>query len=294
MKPFSPPSSYPVTWNGLKFSVPKSWEPIVKGNSHFIFESELRPVLEIRWEKPVKRSSTDEQFEAVFAELKRKKTESPIHVKPPAFLADLPEHCQVGCYGRDNVRQPEGACIVCRECGTIIMAHFFPHLSDHFNGLCTFFQRIDCHTHQEQDQPWTILDISFRPPDSFELDRFSFGYGISRIEFKNKTSRLTLCRLAPASKHLEGSSLGELFSQFTQTGQESHTEINENTFIHSSRPGLVSRLLSRLGKRKPFTWSRFTHNKEADRILGVSLKSSKPLAQDHVDTIGNSYGILQQ
>jgi hypothetical protein len=292
VKSLPPHSSYPLVWNGIRFSIPLSWEPIVKGNSHFIFESGLKPVLEIRWENAVK-NDPEESLAAVFSELSKKKAEPPIRVKPPVFLANISGQFRLSCYGRANLAQPEGACIVCKECGTIILVHFFPDLLGHSDELSTIFQGLDCH-HQMKHHPWTILDITFRPPESFELDRFSFDYGMSRIEFKNKTSALTLYRLAPASKHLEGSSLGTLFSVFSQTGPDSHQSNDRYTVVHSNRPGLGARLLSYIGKKQPYTWSRFTHVKQADRILGICLKSSLPLIQDHIDTIRDSYEIIQE
>ena len=289
----SAPSHYSLIWNGLGVCLPSSWEAIPKDNSHFIFESELKPVLEIRWEKPGKEIRPDERLKAVLTELRKKKPEPLRPMPPPVFLADISKEFLLSCYGREHLDQPEGACIVCKECGTIILAHFFPGWQKHRNELSAVFQKIDCHRHQEKKTPWTILDVSFRPPDSYELDRFFFDYGMSRIEFKNKKSRLTLFRLAPASKYLEGSSLGELFSAFNQTDPATHQILDCFTIVHSSTPGSGARLLARLGKKQPYRWSRFMHFEHADRILGLWLKSSAPLIQTHIDTIGDSYGIVQ-
>ena len=294
VKPSSPDQPYPLTWNGLHCSIPRSWESIVKNHSHLIFESKLSPVLEIRWEQPDRKIPPEKQLETLFARLGKEKAGPPTLQTAPLFLKTLPDRYQLRCYGKEGSTHPEGACMICRKCGTVILGHFFQAPMDHSEELSAFFREIDCHRHREQNQPWSVQDISFRLPDSFELHRFAFSYGLSRIEFWNKTSTLTLCRLAPASKHLESSSLGKLFCAFSHTDQMSHQVTDHYTLSHSSsHPGPGARLLARLGKKRPYTWSNFRHLEQADRILGISFASSAPLAQKQIDTIRDSYGIIR-
>ena len=288
----STPQLQQVSWNSLHCTIPGSWQTIVKNHSHLIFEQNLSPLLEIRWNRPTRKTSPEKQVHTVFNRLQKESGGTLIPLPQPAFFEKLKHNYQTTFFGHINREKPNGALIVCRRCNLLILANFFINSSSVEETLSMFFDKLDCHSYLEGNRLWKIQDCSFMLPANFSLDSFSFSFGLSKISFKNKTTRLHLCRLAPASEHLDKTSFTELFSTFSNSKSADHVSVKNSILLFSHNPRLREKYIAYLTRKKPYKWAVFNHFKNNDRILGAFAESSAPLAQTCIDTIRSSYTIV--
>ena len=45
------PSWQDISWNGVNFQVPASWQPVVILDNYLLFEDQYRPILELKWQQ---------------------------------------------------------------------------------------------------------------------------------------------------------------------------------------------------------------------------------------------------
>lgn len=283
-----------IGWNGLSLAIPASWDTIVRDDRHLIFEQELRPVLELRWELPSSNSYGPTQGERIIAQLQKEAGRTLIPADPPRSLIGFTPDYHIQCFNPPSSSTGECALLTCITCGAPILLKFY---SDFYHQVVTdpkIIGSLTCWHAKGTDSQWAVHDISFRLPQGFSLDSHSFRFGLSSLSFSTRTSQLTLCRLAPASEHLKRNSFQELFASFSKSDPEQHEIIDEHTLQYAGVPGIGARLIGRLGRRKLFVVARFKHISQHDRIIGFRLESSQPIQPDTVQTIQDSYGIIQE
>jgi hypothetical protein len=286
--PLPPPS---ISWNGLTLDLPPGWEPIIGGKRHLIFESEHRPILELRWDPGQGSSPGRRQRSRILAQLDTGNTSSPDQLKTPDYLA-LSEHdFDLQAFGAATLA--DGALITCRRCGTLILAKFHSRLNDRARYR-TFFSEFACQHQDGGDSYWAIQDISFTVPQGFDLQRYGITFGMSSFSFTGRNSQLHLCRLAPASEHLRESGFTEMFRVFSKA--EPGDEVVEEAHILRSwyDPHILKRMAARLRRQYPFRRAMFRHVEERDRILGFRLESRRPIPDEMLRNIQESYGLVQE
>jgi len=286
--------SQTIGWNGLQLAIPVTWDTIVRADRHLIFEQELRPALELRWELPSAGRHSHKQREKIISQLQNEANRPLRAVETPKSLADCSTTFAVQCFNHSSSSGSECALLTCKTCSRSILLKFYAQFHKLPGTDSKIIGSLTCWHDGETNSPWSIHDISFRLPKGFSLHGHSFRFGLSRLSFSSRTSRLTLCRLAPASEHLKQRSFQELFAGFSQSDPEHHEIIDRNTLQYTRVPGMSERLVSRIRRRKPFLTARFKHLVAHDRITGFLLESSQSIEPETVQIIQDSYGIIQE
>lgn len=281
-----------IAWNGLRLIIPQQWETIVRDNRHLIFEEDLHPLLELRWQPSSIGGDNEKKTAAILAQLE-KETGTPLTlITPPAPLGALQKIYDVAAFSLGTSGFVDGAVLICQSCATIILLGFFSGAEDWLANKSSPFQTLGCHLPQGKEPTWAIQDVSFQLPEDFHLDTYSFPFGMSRISFKSSSTDVVFFRLAPASTHLKQSSFEELFRRFNDSTHPIEKSAREYSLVSRYSPHLLQHFLARFKRKKPFTWSHFQHLPECDRILGLHLTALRPIKQELTDFLLSNYGVI--
>ena len=120
-----PPSPQAVSWNELQIPIPRSWDAIVRDDRHLIFEHELRPVLEVRWERPGNSRYDHKQGEKIIARMQKEADRTLIPADTPPPLSGLTGSYHIQCFKRHSSSTTECALLTCKGCTTPILLRFY-------------------------------------------------------------------------------------------------------------------------------------------------------------------------
>jgi hypothetical protein len=288
------PDTQEIGWNGLHLSIPSTWDTIVRDHRHLIFEQDLRPVLELRWEPPASPRQCRKRSDRIIAQLQKEASRPLVPLDAPPSLGSLKERYHIKIFGHSNSATSECALLACRGCGALMLMKFYPQFYHPVMTDQTILDSLVCWHGENSNSNWAVHDITFRLPEQFSLNSHSFKFGLSSLLFSDKKTKLRLCRLAPASEHLKRNSFKELFASFSRSGPEHQVVIDENTLQFSKIPGITERIIARLRRRKPYVLARFNHVTGYDRIIGFMFESSRPIQPDMVQALQEHYGIIQE
>ncbi|MBT8334699.1 MAG: hypothetical protein KJP19_09720 [Deltaproteobacteria bacterium] len=281
-----------IAWNGLRLVIPQQWETIVRDKRHLIFEQDLHPLLELRWQRSTLSGDSEKKTAAILAQLEKETGNHLTPIPPPAPLGALQKIYDVAAFSLGTSGFPDGAVLICKSCATIILIRFFSGTEDWLAKESNPFQTLGCHLPQGTEPTWAIQDISFQLLEDFHLDTYTFAFGMSRIWFKSSSTDVIFYRLAPASTHLKQSSFEELFRRFNDSTHPIEKSDREHSLVSRHSPHPLQYLLARLSRKKPFTWSHFQHLPEYDRILGLHLTASHPIKQELTIFLLSNYGVI--
>lgn len=282
-----------IRWNNLHLDVPEQWEVIVKSTHHLIFEKNLKPLLEIRWQAPLKRSrqtggkAIARQLEPGGNYLRHKDSAE-------LFSSHLKSHFTAETYYLDSNSEEMVLLLTCRECQTVVLVRIYNSSARGLKEFAVALASLNCHPDPEERGDWQILDFCFSLPEGFVLERSSFRFGLTTLNFKNDATELRLCRLAPASHHLKKSSFAALFQSFSSAPPELQTTVDQCTLSYHYVPSMAGHLWSTIRRKKVHQASRFVHYPHHDRILGYSIRSRKPIEAWVEEIMKNGYGIVQE
>lgn len=283
-----------ISWNGVRALLPAGWELILKGNSHLIIEQDFSPIIEFRWQLQHQAVDEARQRDKILSQLKKETGKNPTLTEPPAFLHTLKPGYKVSAFTLDNEPFPAGAILTCLKSSTLVLIHFFQSTRRSTDNLEFFFDSITCLSGQEQNDQWIIEDLSFKLPDLFTLDSFSFSFGLAQLCFNHKTADVDLYRLTRGSKHLAEHSLRELFAAFTGDNPDVYSEIDGSTLRLVTTPTLKEQLLRTIKRKKVYRWGTFTYYPDHDKILGIHLKSRYAVDQKLLTFIEKYYGVIEE
>ena len=283
----------PIRWNCLHLALPDSWEVIVKNSRHLILEKDLKPVAELRWQTPSPR------HRQVDGDRIARQLEPGGHfVSRPDLVDSLPARVgrkfTIETFSLDDDSPQAVHLLICKKCSTPVLIRIYSTLSDILDDYALVLDSLDCHPEQDERGKWQIQDFHFTLPDGFELERSSFRFGLSALYFTSATAALHLCRLAPASHHLQTSSLADLFQSFSSARPEQQTADNPQSLRYRHVPNLGERFWGRIRRKKLYQASHFVHFPHHDRILGYSILSRKPIENRIETLLEDGYGIVQE
>lgn len=283
-----------ISWNGVHALLPVSWEVILKGKNHLIIEQDFSPILEFRWQ--IHPGAVDEarQRDRILSQLKKETGNDPYLTEPPAFLHTLKSRYNVSAFTFDNEPVPAGTILTCHKSGTLVLIHFFRSTIRSTDNLVFFFNSLTCLSEKEQNDHWSIEDISFKLPDLFALDTFLFSFGLAQLSFSRKAADVTLYRLTRGSKHLAKHSFRELFAAFTGDNPDVYSEINDYTLRLETTPTLKDQLLRTIKRKKVYRRGTFTYYPDHDKILGIHLKSRHSVDQKMLEFIEKYYVLIEE
>ena len=184
--------------------------------------------------------------------------------------------------------------LTCKSCATILLINIHDTSIAFLKTYPFVFESLNCHPSELEIANWQIQDFFFSLPDGFTLDRSSFRFGLTTLRFTTKESELYLCRLAPASQHLQQNSLPALFQSFSSAPPPYQQSDVPSTLHFRYEPKLIEYLWSRIRRKKLYQVSSFVHFSRHDRILGYSIKSRKPIEPWVQTMMENGYGIIEE
>ena len=283
----------PIRWNSLHLELPDSWEVIVKNSRHLILEKDLKPVAELRWQPPSPR------HRQVDGDRFAKQLEPGGHFVSRPDLADsvpasVGRRFTIETFSLDDGSPQAVHLLICKNCRTPVLIRIYSTSADTLEEYALVLDSLDCHPPPEERGKWQIQDFYFTLPDGFELERSSFRFGLSALYFTSAAAALHLCRLAPASHHLQKSSLADLFQSFSSARPEQQTADNPQSLRYLHVPNLGARLWGRIRRKKLYQASHFVHYPHHDRILGYSILSRKPIETWMETLLEDGYGIVQK
>ena len=271
-----------TAWNGVHINAPQDWEAIIKEKKHLLFEKDLVPIVEIRWEE---REQVDDFYKSLSQKLGF-----------PAAIKRLPQGFEslkkkYHIYGYHNAGELIGLFCHCTKCSSLLHIHI--HNTFYLQDICSLLHELNCHP-EENKNLWQIQDIHFSLPaqvgtKNWELEKYTFGAGATQLCFIASKKILRLYRIAEAEKNLQNTPLPEILQGFSH---KHHGPIHDKTWglALMTTPSLRQQVLYRLRKDRPFYLARIRHIPSTNRILGLSLEDVHPIAQDKADEIWNTYG----
>lgn len=279
-----------IGWNGLQIRLPADWEAIVAAPRHLLFEKNLRPLIEIRWDDSG-RSSVDSVITAASRQLAA--TDSAVHRSPPSPPYNSLNFPHLTALAWNDDRLPEGLVWQCDHCVTVFFCHLLQSDQTDHPAIVSLLQSLSCHREAEQPNLWSLQDFQLIVPPGYTFIDSTFAAGLSRLAFSGADLELQFCRLAPASTRLVNSSLAQLLR--TMLDNPETAEILATTpELHEQRnmPSTSSRFLARFRKKPLFHWGRIWHDTAHNRLLSVIAHSRRPIDLPTVHHLSSQYEIL--
>ncbi len=274
-----------IGWNGISLLVPGSWHPAVILESYLLFEEDYRPVFEIRWQQgrgrfPARR---------LLRKLERSLGEARIDPwQPPAdWLAAL-SGCQVhGFRWRQAEAGGRGLLFHNPATGRSVLLRF--HLDQAANAACC--ARVVGSLYEQPpagDRTWAVFDIRARLPARMRLAGQRFLPGSYAIDFRQDHLLVSLLRFKPAGELLRGRSLADFGDHLAQ-GATLVPGSAPDTATWQDGGSAARRLLRRLQRKKAYHQLILWHVPEKNVILGLRVKSNRPIPPSRVRTIREGY-----
>jgi len=279
-----------TNWNGLHLECPQAWDVIVSGDHHLLFEEDFKPVLELRWHT----SSGDHENskKTILRNLRKDSKLIPAKSLPSSWLG-LTNKYNVYLLLEGKDKNSRAALLSCKECGTSLLFYFFDPLPPTHSNIATLFNSLCCHKTDGDLAVWAIQDFHFSLSDTYQLDTYNFGAGLTRISFTHGSRILHICRLAPASQRLQSSSLAQLLMILGDVEITEQEMVQTETMIsHSRHPSIFKQILYRFKRKLPFHEMFLRHHKECDRLTGVFIFDKKPIPKTCAREILDSYEIF--
>jgi len=276
-------------WNGLQFSHPASWQVIVAAPHHLIVESNLSPILEIRWE-PSGKSSVEQVIRAAINQL-TDSTRSVIRLAPGDTFPGLDLSQMSGLSWHDN-RSLDGLVWQCPVCATVLFLHLSSQQTDPVT-VASLLQSLRCHKEPEEHSLWALQDFRLSLPPGYTYIDSTFAAGLSRLAFEGHDLRLQFCRLAPASARLAQSSLIALLKSMLDN--RDHDEIlNDSQLLCEiqTHPTAARRLVAHLSRKPIYRWGRIWHKQQQNRLLSLIIESRHPVNLDSAHHLAKRYEIV--
>ncbi|HID69734.1 MAG TPA: hypothetical protein EYP35_04555 [Desulfobacterales bacterium] len=280
-----------IGWNQITLRCPEQWDAIISGDTHLLFEDDFRPVLEVRWQR--KEKHTKQAADSVLRTLAR---DSDLLVMDslPVSWKKLKTTFDIKLLTDPQSRELKAALLTCNTCETTFLLYFFKDFAkQHHWDLTRVISSISCHGHKEQKILWSLQDFQVSLPASFKLGSYSFAAGLTRLTFTDKSLTMHLCRLASASQRLQNSTLTDLMTRLGDIMiPEEEILVEEHLVSHCSYPSITTQILSRFKRKSPFHYVVLRHHPEYDRLSGLFFFDKKPLPEELLTTILDSYEIF--
>jgi hypothetical protein len=252
--------------------------------------------MEIRWQQskenvPVSRPAD------ICKQLQKELQQPVIEVPLPPSLQSLDRNYQTVGLSWLPDGQLSGLIAVCPVCGILVFCRFFPHKSITADELVGRLDTIQCHATDATNATltsWNIQDLALRLPAPFRLIDYTFAAGLTRLSFCNEPLHLQTCRLAQAAERLTLNNLEDILR--TLHGRKDthcHTTSDGLACECWCSPSITRQAIIRLGRKKPFLWSRIWHLPDKDRLLAIILESTRPIPADTSCLICEHYEIVQ-
>lgn len=285
-----------VAWNGIRMSLPRSWQPAAIDLFHLIFEDDDGPALEIRWSRSGYGANAREK---IYRRLHRtakmhnaELREKPVHAK---WQNALKPHHLKGFRWQTGTHSADGIVINCPLCGMVTLLQFYHGCAKRNQQL---FERILAtfkdHENKRTMTYWAMYDIRAELPHDYELIKARFGAGFFQLDFKHKATSVSLYRFAPATAILSDISLLDFsrkrwpayHPQFSAEDVAGLSRIEYRTLLEEK---LNKRVIGRLFGRKRDAWVRVWLLKRPNRIFAVRIEGNRQHTQPMLTTLAANF-----
>ncbi len=188
----------PLAWNGLRFLVPESWEPVRLGRDYLGLESQTGPVMEARWRVGAGNLDPGDVARRMF-----NRSPNPCRIDdeavPPSWLTALAGR-KNAAFAIPGYPASRGVATLCHHCGTLVVLRFF-EASEGLGGVGEDLARevlASLVDHGGTDTEFALYGIRLAVPGGYRLQRFSFKPGRFDLEFSDPGRTLAFSRFAPA------------------------------------------------------------------------------------------------
>lgn len=280
-----------IAWNGIVIDVPSHWEVKVTGLYHLNFECDFKAVFELRWQKA--KAGDIERFVGKFTAQYEKLAQCKLQAMQPCTqAAGIFDQFEVRNYCAEGDNRPALVFLYSRESALFIILRMYnnPKIRHPLQQI----QSLQCSTLLDSPSFWAIQDFQVSLPPHFALSSYTMKAGFTALHFTRGKTTLRLCRLAPASQRLKLQNLEEILASLLGDSTSGAIELlSDNECFYTTSPGLLSQVMLRFKRKKPFFRARLWHDSESDRILGVFMEDIAPLGKSPHDDICDSYEIAR-
>ena len=278
-----------IAWNGIQLQIPSDWDVRVSGNRHLVFEKDFQPQVQIRWEKsaPYTARNPQKRLTQFAAQMGSVIAEDYLPVEMQQ-LQDI--FGMVTCYQEKSGMVKGGVCL-CADCHTLVLFQLLSTDPALLGEVSDCLSTLMCHNHQET--LWRIQDFSLTLPDSYILQNYTFGVGLTRLSFYNAHFLLQTCTLGPADARLTQQTLKEILSTLADTPDLAIAAGDDHYSCEGHRkPTIPRQILFRLRREKPFICAKIRHDIMKNRLLTVILSSNRPISLKTFQKTHQKYEII--
>lgn len=263
-----------VGWNGIDLSIPHSWETIVSGHYHLIFENDFVPHLELRWEKtgPLTEKEILNRGRRLWPDY---------HATLPSSKSHHSSHCIENNFSFSRYYTTAGNTLAggisfCQSCRTLLIFQFLEKSTTSRQLAETIASSIVCHADINTPVTYRLQDFSFQIQSDFHLQDYTFQAGLTRLGFTGPPYTLQICKLSQADRRLVNQDLKTMLATLAGSSDLNFVE-EEQSCIGFRSPPLGRQILYRLRRQPPFISAKISHRSESNRLLAVVLSSKSAL-----------------
>ncbi|SDO75948.1 hypothetical protein SAMN05660330_00999 [Desulforhopalus singaporensis] len=276
-----------VGWNGIELTVPKTWEAIVSGPCHLLFEFDFAPLFELRWERVGKLSSS--RFEARVRQIRHQAQKGGRPLARSINKDDLAANFDfTRLFGDDRGELSEGICY-CSQSTILLVFQVLTHQHRLRTMVKSVLKSLKCRPGSEV--LWRVQDFSLKLPPSFHLQDFSFLAGFTSLKFNGPDYSLMAGKLAGAGKRLEHQSLAALLPVLAGT-DHIRLQQKEHSCTGYRKPGWGKRMFYRLKREPPFLTAKIWRTTGSDHLLAIILSSTSNICDTSLDSHSQRYEII--
>jgi len=279
-----------IGWNGIRLTIPDTWETRLGGHNHLILEEDFSPLLEIRWQKTRKQKKI--RSHSILNRIR--KTAATLYEKdlPPEW-SFLKKKYDVTCYGRQNGLPFDTGVCICKHCKTLLLFKLSNPKKKNDSQLIDCLKSLSCHRDTGEPEFWSLQDFQLKLPASYSLIDSSFVPGLTRISFRSKHIILHTCKLGPADIRLASQTLAEILRSLADRPNLPLQCGEDGDFCKGQlAPTIGRQLILRFKRIKPFVRAEIHHNTANNRLLAIVLESLRPIPPETGESIYNNYEII--
>ncbi len=277
-----------ISWNGMSFQVPVSWQPVVILSNYLLFEDRYEPVFEVKWQQ-IKGNVAVERILKQLRSSGSKKDTITAWPVPQQWQQPLqPFNCYAFQWqGKKN--NGSGLLRHCPDCNLTILLQFYMKTPQH-NPVCRhILESLRCHQHSDS-QDWSIYDITFSLPAGADLQSQEFLTGRYRISFQLDDLLFSMLRYKPAEMLLRDIGLKGFGRKLLEHGEQYLGEDGTLQLSCWQKEGNQwQRFKKKLRKQQADHLLCLHHDPEHNVILGVQAKSNQPIDKKKVQSFFQHY-----
>lgn len=283
-------STQKVCWNGIQVDVPASWETIVSGHRHLLFEDDFTPQFQFRWEKagPLKEKDIERRASHLWDKTATIRTGTTVIPPGGDSFNDLKNFSFFKMYYNPD-GSPAGGICYCNSCTTIVIFQLLTTDRKPQQIIEKVLQSIVCHGMEQTS--WCLQDFSLILPGTLTLENYTFRAGLTRLGFTGPDYTLQACKLAPADHHLREHSLTEILLSLTGT-DNLKINVDMTSCEGHRKPTIGQQLLYRLKRQSPFISSRIWYETQRNKLLAIVIFSKAVIEEGILMEHCSNYGII--